>query len=182
VSGSEASESARHARALALVDQYSDELAAHAVRLGCTPSEAEDAADHAFLEFLKRDPDADPIKNERAWLHTVTARAALKILARHDRIRTNAVLEHLHQWAWAEPEIAFEAKETLRALEQLDPAMRHAVVQDALGFSIKEIAEDTAASVSAVKKRIQRGRERLRRMTGRPKPEKPSATSERRSE
>jgi len=56
------------------------------------------------------------------------------------------------------------AERATRALAGLEPAQREAIVlHDLDGFSVEEVAELTRVSPSAVKSRLARGREKLRR-------------------
>jgi RNA polymerase sigma factor (sigma-70 family) len=182
VSDNGTGEAVRRVRALALLDRYADELAAHAYKLGCTPTEAEDVADEAILALLSRKADAKTIENERAWLYAVTRRVAIKVLSANKRYDERLHGLDFRQRAWAEPEIALEAAETFRALAKLPVEHREAVVLAAQGFANAEIAEITEVSTDVVKQRVSRGRRRLRQLTGRAKPVEPSTISGRRSE
>jgi len=56
------------------------------------------------------------------------------------------------------------AQRAVRALEGLKPVQREAVVLHEIeGFSVEEIAEMQGVTLSAVKSRLTRGREKLRR-------------------
>lgn len=168
----QADEGARHARALELFDRHFDELASHAVILGCDHAEAEDAAKEAICALMQRKPDDEPILNARAWLYCVTHRQALKILTDPHRrhLPIGELVEHPRQWTWATPEDHFEAMEQLRALRDLDDDYRKAVVLAAQGHPPAQIAEIIDESIDTAKQRVSRGRATMRLRTGRPKP------------
>jgi RNA polymerase sigma factor (sigma-70 family) len=177
---SEAGEGERHAHALALFNEYSGELVKHAMLLGCTYPEAEDVADEALLAFMERRPDADPIENDRAWLHGVTRNKAYGTIEdrrRHHSFDGNTS-EDLHQRAWPTPEGSLEVKETLAFVRELPELYREAVVLAFLDLSMEDIAKVEDISIDAAKQRLSRGRAMLRRRTGRPTPSRQSATSE----
>lgn len=179
---SEAGEGAPYERALARFDQYHDELAAHAVMLGCTPEEAEDLAQEAILALISRNPALDPIENERAWLHRVVHNKAMDLI--EDRQRKEPIdpqKQDRDQRTWATPEGSLEVKETLQAINDLPDNLRRAVVLAYQGRSRAEIAEIEGITIHAAKKRLSRGLDELRRRLGAAVPTSRSATSERRS-
>lgn len=174
---SEAGKGAPYGRALALFDQYYDELAASAVMLGCAHAEAEDIVHEALLAMMERNPALAPIENERAWLHGVVRHKAIEVVKywqRHEPI--DGQTQNRDQRASPTPEGSLEVMETFQALDSLPEDLRRAVVLASQGLSRAEIAEIEGITVDAAKKRVSRGLRELRRRVDEAAPSSRSAT------
>lgn len=131
-----------------------------------TEADCEDAFQATFLALVRR---ADAIKVSSslgAWLHTVAMRAARKALVRSRRQRPQAVLPE----QVAPGDVAEEAarRELFRLvdeeIERLPASVRQPLILCCLqGRTRDEAAEALGYSVAAVKRRLERGRELLRR-------------------
>ncbi|WP_437933822.1 sigma-70 family RNA polymerase sigma factor [Sorangium sp. So ce341] len=85
--------------------------------------------------------------------------------------------EHQHQWEKGRasythpamdgymppPSEQVEARLSLRGLERLDPPLRDAVANSALGYTAQEIAAEHGQNPNTIQHRLERGRKQLRR-------------------
>ncbi|HTN87545.1 MAG TPA: sigma-70 family RNA polymerase sigma factor [Sorangium sp.] len=104
-------------------------------------------------------------KAVRHWLFVVTLH------------HTTHYREHQHQWEKGRasykhpamdgymppPSEQVEARLSLRGLERLDPCLRDAVADSALGYTAEEIAAEYGQNPNTIQHRLERGRKQLRR-------------------
>ncbi|XXY13558.1 sigma factor-like helix-turn-helix DNA-binding protein [Sorangium sp. So ce216] len=104
-------------------------------------------------------------KAVRRWLFIVTWH------------HTTHYREHQHQWekgraSYTHPAVdgympppseQVEARVSLRGLERIEPPLRDAVADSALGYTAEEIAAEHGQNPNTIQHRLQRGRKRLRR-------------------
>ncbi|WP_437720969.1 RNA polymerase sigma factor [Sorangium sp. So ce861] len=104
-------------------------------------------------------------KAVRRWLFVVTWH------------HTTHYREHQHQWEKGRasykhpamdgymppPSEQVEARLSLRGMERLDPCLRDAVADSALGYTAEEIAAEYGQNPNTIQHRLERGRKQLRR-------------------
>jgi RNA polymerase sigma-70 factor (ECF subfamily) len=126
--------------------------------------EAEDAVQEAFARAWQRWRRISGYADPAAWVRTVAYRIAVSSW-RRTRVRV-AAHERLSRGA----ESSVLNPDTLAlvdALRQLSPDQRRAIVLHHLaGLPIQAIADETGASVAAVKTRLFRGRQALAPILG----------------
>lgn len=132
------------------------------------PSEAdcEDAFQATFLALVRQGDAIQVGSSLGAWLHTVAVRAARKALARSRRQRPQAVLPERA----ASGDVAEEVvrRELFRLVDEeiarLPASLREPLILCCLqGRTRDEAAEALGCSVASVKRRLERGRDLLRR-------------------
>lgn len=123
----------------------------------CNEQDTQDAVQDTFCRYLEKKPEFTSPEHEKAWLIRVAAnicRDMLRFKARHPKI---SIDDLSHQLA------APEQKEILTELMELPPRQKIVIYLYYVdGYSVKEISGILKVSESAVKKRLQRGRESLR--------------------
>ncbi len=132
------------------------------------PSEAdcEDAFQAIFLALVRKPGAVDPKRALGSWLHTVAVRVARKAQIRTLRQRPRAVLPERPTPGDVADEVG--SRELFRAvdeeIERLPALLRLPVILCCLqGRTRDEAAEALGCSVAAVKSRLERGRDLLRR-------------------
>ena len=162
---------ARWARLVALLEPIHREAAATARRLCRSQAEGDDLYQEAVLRAFEKLHTLRDESRFRSWFYAT-------LLSRHrTRLRRSSWRRFL-RWEDAFPdgaepagedgnrrsEQAWRAERARRALATLPAEQREAVVLFEIdGYSIEEIAAMQRASVPAVKSRLVRGREALRR-------------------
>jgi RNA polymerase sigma-70 factor (ECF subfamily) len=117
---------------------------------------ASDAVAEAFAQALRR---GDDLRSPERWIWRSAFRIAARELSRRKR-ETEDVMATSY-------EVPEETTELLLALPELTPNQRVAIVLHYYsGYSLKEVAEITGSTPSAVGVRLYRGRMRLRELLG----------------
>lgn len=118
--------------------------------------DAKDALQETMLKYLQKAPAFHDLEHEKAWLITVATnqcRDMLRFRLRHPQVELDYIKEQ------AETPAGGEIMEALMALPEKyrTVLMLHYVEE----YKVDEIAKMIGKSVSAVKMRLQRGREQL---------------------
>ncbi|HZV07764.1 MAG TPA: sigma-70 family RNA polymerase sigma factor [Gemmataceae bacterium] len=135
-------------------------------RILLSEADCEDVFQATFLALVRRGGAINARPSLGAWLHTVALRAARKALLRSRRQQPQAILPDRA----APRDVADEAvsRELVRLvdeeIERLPAAVREPLILCCLqGRTRDEAAEALGYSVAAVKRRLERGRDLLRR-------------------
>jgi len=151
-----------------LVDRYRDRLGRYAVRMLGNMADAEEALQDAFVRGYRSLARCDNPERFGAWLfgilvnrcRTVGARRARRqrsVMPDEGALARAAVPDASNDFAWRE---AIEW-----ALAQIPPANREAfLLKFVEDLSYEEMAAMTGVGVSALKMRVMRAREELRRL------------------
>lgn len=161
---------------------YQDMVFSTAVRLLASPAEAEDVSQEVFLKAYERFDQLRHHPGAGGWLKTVTTNLCLNHLSRY-RARWSFFSElPRHDDSATDPEPLFPSADNVidaidarersdwleRALRQLPAAQRVPLVLYHMeGLSYDEIAARLGVSLGKVKTDIFRGREALRKKSGR---------------
>lgn len=120
-------------------------------------ADAEDALQEVFLKRLYRAPDFNSTEHEKRWLYRVALNQCRDELRR--KRRTEVPLEEAALLAM--PEVERELLSQVAALPEKLRTVIHLHYYE--GCTVEELAALLGVSVSAVKMRLLRGREALRR-------------------
>lgn len=155
---------------LQLYERHRDAVFRFAYRLLGSTGLAEDVTHDCFLSLLRQPLKFDPV---RAALRTYLLAAARNLARKHfrdagDEVAVEELTEELRAPAGAEPlgrlldeELSSEVQ---RAVESLPPLQREALVLfEFEELSLAEIALVVGADVGAVKARLHRARQRLKK-------------------
>ena len=122
-------------------------------------AEAEDVVQEAFARAWLRWATVRELESPEAWVRTVSRRLAV---SRWRRMRNSGLAWRRHGPPAGLPELDPDHVALIRALATLPQAQRVSIVLHHLAdLSVAEVAEETGASVSAVKKQLVRGRAAL---------------------
>src|SRR5439155_4568809 len=149
-----------------LVDRYSSLVWGVCRRTLPGEADCEDAFQATCLALVRTVGSLDRRPALGAWLHTVAVRAARKAQLRAMRQQTHSAT--LDQPTAGDVADVIGGRELLRIVdaevERLPSALRAPIVLCCLeGRTRDEAAETIGCSVAAVKSRLERGRDRLRR-------------------
>jgi RNA polymerase sigma-70 factor (ECF subfamily) len=158
-------------RLIELLRPIHDQAAAAARRLGRSPADGDDLFQEAVIRACEKLPTLRDESRFRAWFYSVLLtvhrnRSRRSFWRRFLPLDLNPqrVIDPVGEDGASWEDERRGAQRVSRALATLPPVQREAVVLFEIeGFSIEEIAALENVSTSAVKSRLARGRERLRR-------------------
>jgi RNA polymerase sigma factor (sigma-70 family) len=150
----------------ALVQRYARLVWSVCRRVLGDAHECEDVFQAVFLVLARKAPSLHGRASLAGWLHTISLRLALKAKAR--RRDCVPAVEHALPASVRDPLAELTVRELLHALDEevrsLPEALREAVVLCCLeGLSRDEAAARVGCTLAAIKARLERGRELLRR-------------------
>ena len=132
------------------------------------PFEAEDVVQEAFARAWLRWPTVRDAESPEAWVRTVARRLAV---SRWRRVRNASVAWVRHGPPVGQPRVDADHVDLVSALARLPEAQRVAIVLHHLAdLPVAQVAEETGASVSAVKQQLVRGRAALAGLLDDPAP------------
>lgn len=136
--------------------KYSNMLYKICIVMLCNEQDAQDAVQDTFCRYLEKKPEFKSTEHEKAWLIRVAtniSRDMLRFRKRHPKISIDDLSHRLSAPA---------QEEALAELLLLPPGQKIVIYLHYVdGYSVKEIAGILKLSESAVKKRLQRGRDFL---------------------
>ncbi len=137
---------------------YGDMLYRTAYLLLGNPHDAQDALQEVLLRYMEKAPDFQSPDHEKAWLLRVTSNCCkdcLRFRMRHTYIDLESLRELLP---------APDKQQLVRELYALPARYKTVLILFYFeGYSAKEIAQILGLSENAVKKRLQRAREALKK-------------------
>ncbi len=162
-----------------LVEAYAPRLYRLLLKMLRHPQEAEDALQETFVKAYRALPEFDGRSRLSTWLYRIAMNEALMVLRRKEieTISVEAPLDdpdhsagpyELVDWCCLPEDelLTAEAREVLEeAVRRLPASLRMVfLLRDVEGLSTREVAEALDLSEGAVKVRLSRARERLRRL------------------
>lgn len=141
-----------------IIDNYGDLLYRTVyVQVG-NQHDTQDILQEVFIRYLEKSPVFKDEEHEKAWLLKVTHHLCI------DFLRFRKKHRYLDLSQIEDVIVIPEDKQVIKELFQLPPKQKSVLILHYLeGYHIKEIAEIMGVSSNAVKKRLQRGREMLRK-------------------
>lgn len=141
-----------------LVDKYSSLIFRISYCILCNPDDAEDAVQETLLRYITKAPEFNNEEHRKAWLIKVSANISKSMLM--FRLKRETVnIEDVENIGISEND--YETFELIMSL----PA-KHKIVMTLYyveGYRSREIAEIIGISEETVRKRLQKGRELLKR-------------------
>jgi RNA polymerase sigma-70 factor (ECF subfamily) len=160
---------------LELFEPVRDNLSRFCNAIAGNREDALDLASETILEAYKR---FDSVRHPEAFvsfLFSIASRMNIKRKKRATRFSPLDPSEDRWQANEALPDTKLEVKMLYEALEKLPEKQKRTVVLFEInGFSLEEIKEIQGGTLSGVKSRLKRGREKLKELLSEKKPEKKS--------
>lgn len=145
----------------ALIDSYGNLLWRTGIMMLGEPQDVQDMIQEVLLKYMQKRPVFHDAEHEKAWLLRVAVNLCRDMLRLRSRRRYFPIDE-------LEPEAVgstdAESREILEEIAMLPQKWKSVLLLHYIeGYSLKEISEIQNVSENAVKKRIQRAKEALRR-------------------
>lgn len=141
------------------VDKYYFMIFKLCLLLLCNEEDAKDATQETFIRYIAKHPAFYDEEHEKAWLITVSNHICKDILRKSNRRRAVSIEECTM--------CTYDANENelLSALMELPSKYKSTILlKFVYGYSIKEIAKILNISESAVKMRLLRGKDKLKKL------------------
>ena len=150
-----------------LYDEYGDMLFRLAYSVLLNRADAEDAVQDMFIKIIGKVPDFREKAQERAWLSRVLVNQCRDQL-RKRKLRLYTPLEEMLEQTGAEPSVPGPEESSgngvLQVVLSLGEKYREPLVLHYFeGFSVEEISSILGVGQSAVKMRLARGREMVKK-------------------
>lgn len=140
---------------------YADMLYRTAYSLLLSEHDAEDAVAEVFAKYIKNPPSFNDHEHEKAWLLRVTVNTC-KDMCRRRTVRSYTPIDELAQVLPAEDSSG--KTQVIESVLALDEKYRICTVMHYFeGFSVEQIAKALGVTKSAVKMRLARAREMLKK-------------------
>ncbi|MED3797366.1 RNA polymerase sigma factor [Lysinibacillus capsici] len=140
-----------------IVDKYGNMLFRMCLVILCNENDAEDVVQDTFITYLTKSPPFNDSEHEKAWLITIATNRC-KNMRRYNIIRKHMDINDLQLYC--------KDVENYGLIEHLMRLPnKHKIVlllYYVEGYKVDEIAKILGIATSAVKKRLQRGRELIR--------------------
>lgn len=141
-----------------LVDNYSSLIFRISYCILCNSADAEDAVQETFLRYITKAPDFNDEEHRKAWLIKVSANISKNMLMFRLKRETVNIEEVENIGIDQNDYEIFELIMSLPAKYKIVLTLYYVE-----GYKCKEIAEIISLSEEAVRKRLQKGRELLRK-------------------
>ena len=140
-----------------VIKTYSNMLFKICLVMLCKEQDAEDALQDTFLRYIKKAPVFNEQEHQKAWLIKVATNIC-NDMGRFRLRHTHLNIEEFKDYCQSEENA--DIMETVFSLPQKYKLVIHLYYIE--GYDVGSISKITGISVSAVKKRLQRGREMLK--------------------
>jgi len=144
-------------------DAYADMLYRLALSHLRDPDDAQDAVQDVFIKYTCSAPNFSDSDHEQAWLIRVTVNHCLDLL-RRKKVRAYTPLEELDDISDGSSGLSADANDIMNKIHAIPEANRAAMILHYLmDYSVEKTAKTLNTSVSAIKMRLSRGRDALKK-------------------
>ena len=144
-----------------VIDRYSDMLYKICFLILKNEQDTKDVLQETFLIYYTKKPKFENEEHKKAWLIKVSQNKCKEFLRFHKR-HAALPLEDMEETLVITDGLSGSDKEILSLIWDLDYKLKSVVILFYIeGYSVNEIADILKTSPSAVKKRLQRAREKL---------------------
>ena len=144
-----------------VIDRYSDMLYKICFLILKNEQDTKDVLQETFLIYYTKQPEFESEEHKKAWLIKVSQNKCKEFLRFHKR-HAAIPLEDMEETLVITDGLSGNDKEILSLVWDLDYKLKSVVILFYIeGYTVKEVAEILKTTPSAVKKRLQRAREKL---------------------
>lgn len=146
------------------INEYADLLYRTSFLILRNRADVEDIVQETFYKYMTTDMAFESDNHKRAWLLKVSQNKCKDLLRSH-KIRAYVPYEEIEESLISKTEVEKNDIEELLKLEELDYKYKSVIMLYYFEeYSIEEVADILDLSVVAVKKRLQRAREKVRKV------------------
>ena len=144
-----------------VIDRYSDMLYKICFLILKNEQDTKDVLQETFLIYYTKQPEFESEEHKKAWLIKVSQNKCKEFLRFHKR-HVSISLEDMEETLVITDGMNANDKEILSLIWDLDYKLKSVVILYYIeGYTVNEVASLLKTSPSAVKKRLQRAREKL---------------------
>ena len=144
-----------------VINRYSDMLYKICFLILKNEQDTKDVLQETFLIYYTKQPEFESEEHKKAWLIKVSQNKCKEFLRFHKR-HVNISLEDMEETLVITDGLSGSDREILSLVWDLDYKLKSVVILFYIeGYTVKEVAEILHTTPSAVKKRLQRAREKL---------------------
>ena len=144
-----------------VIDRYSDMLYKICFLILKNEQDTKDVLQETFLIYYTKQPEFESEEHKKAWLIKVSQNKCKEFLRFHKR-HAALPLEEMEETLIITDGLRGSERELLSLVWDLDYKLKSVVILHHIeGYSVNEIASILKMSPAAVKKRLQRAREKL---------------------
>ena len=147
-----------------VVEKYSDMLFKICFLILKNEQDVKDVLQETFIKYITKKPDFKSEEHRKAWLIKVSQNKCKEFLRFHKK-HARVPLEEVENCVMITDGMDYDTKETISNIWNLEYKLKSVVILYYIeGYSVREVADMLSISEAAVKKRLQRAREKLRLM------------------
>ncbi len=147
-----------------VVRQYSNMLFRMCFLILKNEQDVKDILQETFISYMTKRPEFKSEEHRKAWLIKVSQNKCKEFLRFHKK-HSWIPLDEVENSLMITDGMNLDTRETLSVLWNLDYKLKSVVILHYIeGYSVREVAELLSLSEMAVKKRLQRAREKMRLM------------------
>ncbi|HAV90759.1 RNA polymerase sigma factor [uncultured Eubacterium sp.] len=144
------------------IREYSDLLFRTCFLMLKNRHDVEDVMQETFIKYMTKNPKLDSEAHKRAWLLRVSQNKCKNLLRFH-RMHMHVSYENMQENLASKEKIDNEYFEEFMKISRLDFKYKSVIMlYYAEGYSIEEVADILQISISAVKMRMKRAKEKLK--------------------
>ena len=147
-----------------VVRQYSNMLYRVCFFILKNEQDVKDVLQETFVKYIETRPVFESEEQRKLWLIKVSQNKCKEFLRFHKR-HIYIPLDEVENSVMITGGLDFDTKETIAFIWDLDYKLKSAVILYYVeGYSVKEVAQMLSVTEAAVKKRLQRAREKMKEM------------------
>ncbi len=147
-----------------VVRQYSNMLYRVCFFILKNEQDVKDVLQETFIKYIEKGPVFESEEQRKLWLIKVSQNKCKEFLRFHKR-HSYIPLDEVENSVMITDGLDFDTKETIAFIWNLDYKLKSAVILYYVeGYSVKEVAQMLSVTEAAVKKRLQRAREKMKEM------------------
>ena len=147
-----------------VIEKYSDMLFKICFLILKNEQDVKDVLQETFIKYITKRPDFKSEEHRKAWLIKVSQNKCKEFLRFHKK-HAWVPLDEVENSVMITDGMDVETKETISNIWNLDYKLKSVVILYYIeGYSIREVSDLLSISEAAVKKRLQRAREKLKLM------------------
>lgn len=154
----------QHADIEPIVRRYSNMLYRICFLILKNEQDVKDVLQETFIKYITKHPRFETEEHRKAWLIKVSQNKCREFLRFH-KMHSWVSLDEIENSVAITDRMDMESRDTMEAIWNLDYKLKSVVILHYIeGYSVREVAAMLSVTEAAVKKRLQRAREKMELM------------------